>query len=59
MEFVWKITAGDLLMAITLVVSAFSLYNRLTIQIARLEEKIEPIHKWWTRRIDNLEARGD
>lgn len=57
MEFIWRLTAGDLLMAITLVVSAFGLYNRISIQIVRLEEKIDPLYTWWVRRMENLESK--
>jgi len=41
------ITAGSLLTCITLLISVFAAYNRITIELRELRTKVDMIYNWW------------
>jgi hypothetical protein len=51
MDFKGTITAGEVLQIVTLIVGFFAAYNRLSLQITKLEVKLDPIYKWWNRQV--------
>jgi hypothetical protein len=63
MRFDGRITPGDILVAVSIIISAFGVYNRLTNQltnmkgqIEKLAVKMEPVYSWWDRHINNGES---
>ena len=50
MDMKWTITAGDLLTAISILIGAFGVYNRLTNRQDSIETRLEPIFEWFINR---------
>jgi hypothetical protein len=57
MELKWTITAGELLQIITILLGLFGIYNRLSIQITKVEARLDPIVKWWECQIERASVR--
>lgn len=64
MKFTGDITPGDVLIAISIVVSVFGAYASLKSDVRDLHTKIDakletvrqefaPVYKWWDRKINN------
>jgi hypothetical protein len=53
MRFSGIITPGDILIAMSILVSVFGAYNRIVIRLTNIETKIEPVYSWWDRHVNN------
>lgn len=42
-----KVTAGDMIMGASFLISAFVAWNRLSIKIAQMETKLDQVIQWW------------
>jgi hypothetical protein len=48
----WHLTAGDVLIAISLIVSVFGGYNRLSNKLEKIKTELDLIKDWWIRCIE-------
>lgn len=54
------VTLGELLQIVAFVIAVFAAYNRLSIRLATLEERINIVHKWWENKIsDNCPLKSE
>lgn len=53
MRFSGVVTPGDILIAVTVIISVFGAYNRLSNQVEKIATKYEPVYQWWDRHINN------
>lgn len=56
-SYTGTITAGELLQVLSFLIAVFAAYNRISIKLAQLETKIQPIYDWWQDSI-NVSAAG-
>lgn len=51
MELKWTITAGELLQCFSLIIAAFTVYNRLSLKINTIDTKVNMIYDWWQETV--------
>lgn len=53
MRFSGIVTPGDLLIAISILISVLGAYNRIMTKLAVIEQKVAPVYCWWDRHINS------
>lgn len=53
MGFKMTITAGEILQALMFLISAFAVYNRLSVEINTIKVKVDILYGWWEDQVNN------